>query len=151
MQILDTNHCPVILISHKITAPKRPKHHIFSSALFQVTGIESASKVPHRDSNKDPWEPWEVSICGACYLAHQRHPPLDCPCQILELVQPGVPMAADAALGTQPLVDPHLIHPVGIYHFAGESWNRCCRKDGNEIEFTIGLQACEKCLRVIHE
>lgn len=86
-----------------------------------------------------------VSICDACYLVHQRLPLLGSPCQILGLVQLGGPMAAvaavaaavaAAALGTQLLVCPPLIHPAGIYHFAvvsGMGFNNNCVK---------GTEAC---------
>lgn len=81
--------------------------------------------------------PQEISICDVYYSAHRILPPqLDSPCQILGLVQFEGPMVAAVAaaaaavvvvlvvvvvvvvLGTQLLVDPPLIHPVGIYHFA---------------------------------
>ena len=93
-----------------------------------------------------------ISICGACYLAHQKLPQSDPPCQILEQVHLEGPMvaavavavaaaaaaaaavvaaAAAAALGTQLPVGPLLIHLVGIYHFAVISWGRHCKKDRN--------------------
>lgn len=65
-----------------------------------------------------------VSICGACYLAHRRPPLLESLCRILGLVHLEGPAAAAAAaavaaaLGTQLLVGPPLIHPAGIYRFA---------------------------------
>lgn len=67
-----------------------------------------------------------ISICGACYLAHQRPPLLDSLCRILGLVHLEGPAAAAAAaaavaLGTQLLVGPPLIHPAGIYRFAAVS------------------------------
>ena len=117
-----------------------------------LVNVTQKNKLSGRGSNKDllalcVHDQSVISICVACYLAHQILPQSDSPCQILEQVHLEGPMvaavavvvavavaaaaAAAAALGTQLLVAPPLIHLAGIDHFAVILWGRHCKKDQN--------------------
>ena len=153
-----------------------PIEHI--QATGRTVGQQLGTKTRIGSVTKVPWEHGQLSICGACYLAHQRRPLLDSPCQILELVQPGGPMAAAAAAaaaaavvvvvvaaaaaaaadaaaaavvsGTPRLVGPPFVHLVGIYRFAVVPWGQCYKEGSGLLWDCVDVKGMEARVGVKH-